>query len=513
MIASLLASGLQLNSLAFLLFLAVSLALYYLLPQKLRNPFLLVASYAFYCIHAWQYAALLLAVTALSYATAHAISRQDDPGKRRALRTGCIVLMLAVLAFFKYVIGPLAQTLAQGGAISQDIFGLLILPVGISYYTFRAIGYIVDVYNKKVAPEASFVRYALFLSFFPQVLAGPIGRAGELLPQFGEPHAFSYSNMSEGLQRFLAGAFRKVVVADGLALIVNGVFDQLESHSGPLLILATFLYPLQLFADFSGYSDMAVGAAKMFGFTLRENFRAPYFATSMGGLWQRWHMSLTTWLTDYIFTPLVWSRWYNKLFFGKKADEHAPAIIPNIIIVFFISGLWHGDNLNFVIWGVLQGLLRAGEELAARARKKKGKKLKDERLVVKTLKRAWVYLAWVLTHVFFKVPTLKEAGYVFTGMFRFDSTTRFWPGLFQLITGSPSWRTSTIHLYFFILLTGLVIMTLLDYRIYTRNVGNALGPFSKKRRWALYWVMGIAVMIFYFMALSSGSPPVIYGAH
>lgn len=515
MLKEILSTGMQLNSLLFMVFLLACAIIYYVLPHKARNGFLLAASYVFYCVNAWQYALLLMAVTVLTYVAGRAIGRQQDEKKRRALLTGSIVLLLAVLAFFKYVIRPLALSLYSGGAIAESVLVKLILPVGISYYTFQIVGYLIDVHHKKIAPETNIITYALFVSFFPQILAGPIGRASELLPQYKEEHHFDSANIVEGCQRFLLGAFRKVVVADGLARIVSGVYGDLREHTGLALVTAVLLFGLQLYADFAGYTDMAVGAAKILGFEFRENFKAPYLATNFTGFWQRWHMSLTSWLNDYVFTPLVWSRWYNKLFFGKKADEHKPAVLANIMIVFLISGIWHGDTLNFVIWGVLQGVLRVGEELVLRARKKKGRKLKKQQsLPVVLAKRLGIYLTWSLTLVFFRTATLSDAGYVFANLFRGTSFVLYKSDMFALIAGAPEYRISTINLYFFIVIFGLVVTAVLDRRIFAQNSSNnALATVGKKGRWALYWAMGFAVVLFYFMSLTAGMPPFIYAGH
>lgn len=508
--------GMQLNSALFVLFLAACVLLYYVLPHGWRNPFLLLASYLFYCINAWQYALLLAAVTALTYAAGRMLGGSQKPGGRKALLAGVIVLLVALLAFFKYLLGPLAGNLLAVGAISQSVFVKLVLPVGLSFYTFQVIGYLIDVYNNKVAPETNFIRYALFVSFFPQILSGPIGRAGELLPQYSEPHAFDRDNITAGCQRFLLGAFRKVVVADGLAVIVNDVFSDVESYGGLVLLTATVLFSLQLYADFAGYTDMAVGAAKMLGFELRENFKTPYLAANFSGFWQRWHMSLTGWLNDYVFTPLVWSRWYNKLLFGKKADEHKPAVLVNILIVFLISGIWHGDTLNFIIWGLLNGLLRAGDELIQRARKKRGKKKKKASGVAALFKRLGVFAAWTATLVFFRTATPRAALAVFGGFLRPTGGWAVYKAvLYGIIAGAPTYRITTIHMYLVIVLFGLIVTAVLDRRITAQNSGNnALAAVkSNKWRWLLYWSMGLAVLLFYIMTLSAGSPPFIYAGH
>ncbi|MEA5050798.1 MAG: MBOAT family protein, partial [Oscillospiraceae bacterium] len=266
------------NSVTFLLFLGASAAVYYLLPGRLRNIFLLLASYVFYMWKLPQYGVLILAVTGVSYGFARAIDAQADEKKRKALLTVSILVCLSALAVFKYFnffMESVAALFSLCGLAFMPAQLTLALPAGISFYTFTVIGYNVDVCNKKTPCERDFIVYALFVSFFPSVLSGPIARAGEMLPQYKTGHKFEYGNLVEGLQRFLTGAFKKVVVADGLGIIVNGVYGSLADYRGPMLLTAVLLYAVQLYADFSGYTDMAVGAAKLLGFTLRENFRAP----------------------------------------------------------------------------------------------------------------------------------------------------------------------------------------------------------------------------------------------
>lgn len=502
------------NSAVYLLFLATVAVLYYVLPRRFQNVILLAANYVFYCINAWQYAALIIATTALSYAVARWTAKTDDQKRRRLLSALCIVILLAVLAFFKYVVPLVLGGMAEKG-VQAGWFQKLVLPLGISYYTLQIIGYLIDVKNGKVEPETGFVRYALFVSFFPQLVSGPIGRSSELMPQYREAREFRYGNLLEGCQRFLTGAFKKIVIADGLGVIVSGVYDDLESYTGAMLLVAIFLFATQIYADASGYADMAVGAAKILGITLRENYKAPYFATSVTGFWQRWHMSLTSWLADYVFTPLVWSRWYNKLFFGKKADEHKPAVVPNILIVFLLSGIWHGGTVNYVIWGLAHGLLRAGEELLLRARKKRGlSKKRDPNRINTAIKRTGVYIMSVVTLVFFHAKTLQDALYIFKNLFIFApfATTK---EQFLYLASNGIMHTSTYYsIYFGGLIAGLIILFLLDRRVHAKSSGNnALATFGKTARWLLYWAMGLLVMVFYLIALSGllGSPSFIYG--
>ena len=332
------------NTPAFLLFLAVCLLVYYALPGRLRNPFLLLASSVYYLIAAPQYFLLVAATAGVVYVAARGVASAKNPKRRRALFLTGLLFPLAALFFFKYF-----NFFTESLAALAGLFGVrwapvslgLALPLGISFYTFQSIGYLIDVRGGAVEPERNFWIFALFVSFFPQILAGPIGRAKEMLPQYRAPRDFSYDGFAAGAQRFLTGAFKKIVIADGFGVFVGEVYASLPQREGFTVLLAVLFYALQLYFDFAGYTDMALGVAKLFGLTLRENFTAPYFATNFSGFWKRWHMSLTSWFTDYLFTPLVWSRWANKLFFGKKWDEHKPHFALNLILVFLVSDLCH----------------------------------------------------------------------------------------------------------------------------------------------------------------------------
>lgn len=512
-----------LNSISFLIFLAIAAIIYYVLPHKLRNIFLLLASYVFYLWATPAYGLLLLATTAVSYFFARALGQQTAHGKRKICLVLGILIPVLILCAFKYYSFVTELPATALGIVSKMNGALTImLPLGISFYTFQLIGYLIDVYNKKVPYERNFCTYALFISFFPTIIAGPIQRAGELLPQFKEKHDFSgFSNIIEGMQRFLMGAFKKIVIADGLAIFVDGVFNDLTAYKGPVLALTGVFYAIQIYCDFSGYTDMAAGAAKILGFRLRENFNAPYMATTYSGLWQRWHMSLTSWLTDYVFTPLVWSRWYNKLFFGKKQDERKPHIIMNIIIVFLISGLWHGNTINFFIWGLLNGIIRAGEELFHRASKKRRAKKKQDAWWLAGLKRAGVFLTWAATMVFFRAPTLVDAGYFFSHLF-LGQWTDIGPALLHLgIKNIPMKDFVSSDFYYITLFSALVIGVIsvicIDVSI-NRSMKNGaiyLNPIEKlshQKRWAVYWLFGILTAMFYLIVNTgvSGAGQFIY---
>ena len=337
------------NSLHFLVFFPVVVGLYYGLPLRWRGPLLLLASYYFYMSWRAVYVLLLLATTLLDYLSGYRMSRLATKRQRRPwlyLSLGSNLGTLFVFKYFNFFRDGIA---AAAGALHWPVaigpaLGLL-LPVGVSFYTFQSVGYILDVYQGRLEAERNFGRFALFVSFFPQLVAGPIERGGHMLPQLRRAHRFNYVNIVSGLRLMAWGLFKKVVVADRLALFVNPVFNHPRQHpEGPLLLLATLAFTFQIYGDFSGYTDLARGAARVLGFDFNLNFRQPYQAASVPEFWRRWHMSLSSWFRDYLYIPLGGSRVSQARAYG------------NLLIVFVVSGLWHGANWTFVVWGGLHGL-------------------------------------------------------------------------------------------------------------------------------------------------------------
>jgi alginate O-acetyltransferase complex protein AlgI len=343
------------TSLHFLLFFPLAVLVYYLLPYRWRWVFLLLVSYAFYINWHPIYALVLVGVTVVSYFSGLLIQRSEHGG-RGWLAVG-IVLTLASLVFFKYsnfINDSVSGALSWAGVQWKMPQMKLLMPVGISFYTFMAVGYMVDVYRRTVVPERNFPMYALFLSFFPQVTSGPIGRAGQLIPQLREPGLFSRDNVIVGLKMMLWGYFMKLCVADRCGAYVDAVFGNLSGNNGTTYLLAAVSYTIQIYCDFAGYSLIAIGAARMMGIRLMENFRRPYFSRSVKEFWSRWHISLSTWLRDYVYIPLG----------GNRVSE--PRYLLNLLLTFLVSGLWHGAAWTFVVWGGLYGLFLIVEALFRR---------------------------------------------------------------------------------------------------------------------------------------------------
>jgi len=337
------------NSFTYLLFFPVVCIIYYLLPQKSRWYFLLGSSYFFYMNWEPMYALLIMLSTVITFSGAKYIHKNEDSKTRKRLLLISIVLNFGILFLFKYY-NFLTQSIFEGLSLMnvRIVFPefKLLLPVGISFYTFQAVGYSIDVYYRKLKPEANFGKYALFVSFFPQLVAGPIERATNLLPQFSKKYAFDYKKALEGTKLIIWGYFMKVVVADRLSIYVDSVYNNSEMHSSISIVFATVFFAFQIYCDFGGYSNIAIGCAKILGFDLMTNFKRPYFASNCSEFWHRWHISLSTWFKDYVYIPLG----------GNRVSKTRKYL--NLMITFIVSGLWHGANWTFVIWGALNGLFQ-----------------------------------------------------------------------------------------------------------------------------------------------------------
>ncbi len=336
------------NSFSYALFLPIDFILYWIMPQKFRWIILLLSSYYFYISWGPQYLAVILLTTLVSYAAALLMEgRHNGTLYSRTLLTVSVLICIAILFFFKYFnfFTENIALLFQKISIPIQPFTLkLALPIGISFYIFQTISYLIDVYRGDIRAEKHLGIYAVYISFFPKVMQGPIERGKKLLPQLHSRHAFQYRQASYGLKQMAWGYFKKLVLADSLSVYVNQVYNDLPSYKGFSLILATFFFAIQLYCDFSGYTDIALGSAKILGINLTQNFKAPYFASSIKDFWGRWHISLSSWLRDYIYIPLGGNR------VGKVRHS------LNILITFLVSGLWHGASWNYVLWGGLHGV-------------------------------------------------------------------------------------------------------------------------------------------------------------
>ncbi len=339
------------NSFAFAVFLPIVYVLYWLVARRsrtARNVLLLAASYLFYGWWDWRFLGLIVGSSAVDYIVGAALGSSESKGRRRALLGVSIAVNLGALGIFKYYdffMSSAVDVLSSLGFQAHPATLQVVLPVGISFYTFQTLSYSIDVYRQRMEPSLDPVAFFAFVAFFPQLVAGPIERASHLLPQFQSQPRWDLDAARDGLRRMLWGLFKKAVIADNLAPFVDSIFDSPGDAAPQAIALATFYFAMQIYCDFSGYSDIAIGTARLFGFTLMDNFRFPYFSRGIGEFWRRWHISLSTWFRDYVYIPLGGSR-------GSPLRS-----FMTILATFIISGLWHGANWTFVAWGAFHGLL------------------------------------------------------------------------------------------------------------------------------------------------------------
>jgi alginate O-acetyltransferase complex protein AlgI len=392
------------NSIEFAIFFPVVVAIFFLSPQRWRVSLLLAASCLFYMAFIPVYILILLVTILIDYFAGMYIERVEGR-KKKALLWLSIVSTCTVLFVFKYFgffTTSFAGLASLVGWQLPHTFVKIILPIGLSFHTFQSLSYVVEVYRGKQTAEQDFIVYATYVMFFPQLVAGPIERPQNLLHQFREWHDFNYINVTCGLKRMAWGFYKKLVVADRLALYVNDVYGAPRNYNGLQLTLATFFFSYQIYCDFSGYSDIAIGAAQVLGFRLMENFRTPYYALSVAEFWHRWHISLSTWFKDYVYIPMGGSR--------VSRRRH----VANLLVTFGISGLWHGANWTYVFWGLLNGLylVMGGLTKDWRNRFFSAIDLEEHTLIRKAIMLVTTFGLTCLAWIVFRARTLGDAGYV-----------------------------------------------------------------------------------------------------
>ncbi len=459
------------SSLDFALFLPSVFLLYWVVPKRrvlLRNGVLLVASYVFYAWWDWRFLSLIVASSFVDYFVGLALERTDTPKNRKFLLSLSIVVNLGLLGTFKYfnffmesVVGAFTFLGLPLEPATLD----LVLPVGISFYTFQTMSYSIDVYRKRLQPTHKLIPFMAYVAFFPQLVAGPIERATNLLPQFSTSHRFDTPRAVDGLRQMLWGFFKKVVIADNCAPLVNEIFSNPSGYNGASLWLGAVLFAFQIYGDFSGYSDIAIGTAKLFGFDLMQNFAFPYFARDIAEFWRRWHISLSTWFRDYVYIPLGGSR-------GGKLEQ-----IRNTFAIFLISGLWHGANWTFLVWGLLHALYFLPLLLANRNRKHLGPIAIASQFPTPTevirmfLTFALVVVAWV----FFRAPNVGDAFAYVARMLD--------PNTFGLPELRPLKLLGLIFLFLFV-----------EWLNRSEKHGLQLLPSSRSLRWLVYLALSYAVI-------------------
>ena len=467
------------NSLSFAVFLPIVFILYWAIPDKYRWVILFISSYYFYMSWNVKYVALILFTTVISYSCALGLERAKQQQKKKILITFTLVASLGCLFFFKYfnfASKSVAELLNLCTLKVHPITLNLLLPVGISFYTFQTLGYVIDVYRGEVKAEHHFGKYATFIAFFPQLVAGPIERTKNLLPQIIGEHKFEYNKAAAGLRLMAWGFFKKMVVADTLAVYIDTVYDNLYSYTGFPLLVVSLLFSIQIYCDFAGYSDIAIGTARLFGVELMKNFDSPYFSTSVKEFWSRWHISLSSWFRDYVYIPLG----------GNRVSKVKNA--RNLMITFLVSGLWHGADWTYVIWGGIHGMAQVVEKFCLpKKQEKQSRILWWSRVVVTFL---FASLAWV----FFRAETLWDAVYVLTHMFSgISSVTVYFSNIFALL--------GLDKLTFLGIIVSLVLLAWFDYRSLRCDV---LGELAQKKtwfRWAVY-VIFILFLLFHIPVTS-----------
>lgn len=391
------------NSFEFFLFLPTVFLLYWFVfckQVKTQNLFLLVVGYVFYGWWDWRFLLLIAFSTTFDFLVGFQLGKTDNPKKRKMIFLSSCLVNLGFLGFFKYYNFFIGSFIALFGKMGYHIPAMplnIILPVGISFYTFQSLSYTADVYLKKMKPTNDFILFASFISFFPQLVAGPIERAFNLLPQFQSKRSFNYENAVNGMRQILWGLFKKIVIADTLSTYVDQIFANYQTLPGSTLFLGAVYFSVQIYCDFSGYSDIAIGTARLFGFTLMKNFSYPYFSKSVSEFWRNWHISLTQWFRDYVYKPLGGS-------YGTLKQT-----VLNTLIVFSLSGLWHGANWTFLAWGILNGLFIIPAIISGSNKKTRSTEKERAYSARGTLKAIFVFMLITFTWVFFRSENISGA--------------------------------------------------------------------------------------------------------
>jgi alginate O-acetyltransferase complex protein AlgI len=481
------------NSLQFLIFFPVTVIVYFILPRRIRWLFLLAASCYFYMAFVPKYILILAATIVVDYFAGIYIERSEG-AKRKFFLITSIVANVGFLAFFKYF-NFLAGNINALASFTHWNYSIpllnIILPIGLSFHTFQAMSYTIEVYRKKQKAERHFGMYALYVMFFPQLVAGPIERPQQLLPQLHKPRPFLYDDAVTGLKYMLWGLFKKVVIADNIAGVIQPIFHSPGLFSGPALTLAVVLFAFQLYADFSGYSDIAVGAARLFGVHLMLNFNRPYFSKSVAEFWRRWHISLMSWLRDYLYYPLV--------FAGRRRRRWW--VFFSLLFTFFISGLWHGADWKYVFMGLLNGVYLVFSQLTGRLRLSAVKLLRlnlfpaFHRLLQTAMTFGLVCLGWI----FFRAENLHSAFVIFSRLA--TGWPQLWPGITHLSAlrqtlffGSNLDKTQAVQMAG--LFASLLLLLVFELIARRRSVFLFLSEKPIVLRWGCYYLVLFAILFF-----------------
>ncbi len=460
------------NSLAFAVFLPIVFVLYWGLSRKAlryQHAVLLLASYFFYGSWDPRFLGLIILSSVADYVIGLQLHEAENPQIRKRwllLSLGINLGILGVFKYFNFFAESFGSLLAEMGLQASPFTLNIILPVGISFYTFQTLSYTIDIYRKKLEPTQDALAFFTFVAFFPQLVAGPIERAANLLPQFEAKRTFSREQASSGLQMILWGLVKKIVLADHLALYVDPVFANPGDFTGPVFFLATLAFGIQIYCDFSGYSDIAIGTARLFGFDLMINFKTPYFSTSIREFWSRWHISLSTWFRDYVYIALGGNR------------SSAMRWRANILLTFLLSGLWHGANITFVIWGLIHGLVYLLEHSWKRILGIKGGAIVGGLLTFLVVNLAWV---------FFRADSLSKAWQMLGGM------GYGWGNVSAALVEWGSRASTTLPAWG--LIGSVVIAGIIEYLLGEKDIPDQLASISRPVRWAIYYAMLIWLLL------------------
>jgi len=461
------------NSIDFAIFFPTVFILYWIVAKNLtlRNILILVSSYVFYGWGDWRFLLLIIISSLVDFFVGQKLYKTDDKKQRKRLLIISLLVNLGFLFYFKYTnffIESFVDVFTLFGKELEVSTLNIILPVGISFYTFQTLSYTIDIYRKQLKPTNNWLAFFSFVAFFPQLVAGPIERASHLLPQFYKTYKFNYNQVKSGLLLMAFGLFKKMVIADRAAILVNQVYNNPADYHGYETIIATFLFAFQIYCDFSGYSDIAIGAARTMGFDLMKNFDSPYFSKSITEFWRRWHISLSTWFRDYVYIPLGGSR-------NGKYRTYA-----NLFIVFVVSGLWHGAAMTFVVWGAIHGIIIVIEKALTKVRKKifTSKKHVLNYVIALPLTFFIVCFAWV----FFRANTFSDALLIISNSFQKGTKTIFQLGL----------EKHEFNVLF------IMIFSLLIFELFHRkyNVIKILNKMYLPFRWSFYLIVVFSIVVF-----------------
>lgn len=473
------------NSIDFAVFLPIIFILFWSLKRlglHYQNTLIVIASYVFYGWWDYRFLALIIFSTLVDYSIAQGMRNNKEPKKRNRLLWISIAVNIGILWFFKYF-----NFFADNFISAFSFFGEeiqpntlnIILPVGISFYTFQTLSYTIDVYRKKLEPTNNFIAFAAFVSFFPQLVAGPIERATHLLPQFYKQRKFHYSKAVDGCRQILWGFFKKMVIADNCAEYANEIFNNSIQYSGSTLAVGAVFFAIQIYGDFSGYSDIAIGTSRLFGFDLRQNFAFPYFSRDIAEFWRRWHISLSTWFRDYVYIPLGGSR------------SSIKKVIRNVFIVFLISGLWHGANWTFIFWGFLHALFFV-PLLLFKGNRKNLNTVAEGRIfpsIKEVIQMVSTFFITVLAWIFFRSETIAQAFNYIENIFQKD--------LFSIPEIRPTFLFLLLIFFFIIEWIG-------------RNQKFALEQILVRHKRIIRWIFYMIVIFLIIVFMNTKEIPFIY---